>query len=64
MRFLLDAGEGGLLLFLVAFGGKADESIDQFFVRHAGGFPELGVHADAGEARHGVDFVEVDAGGF
>jgi hypothetical protein len=52
------------LLFLVAFGGQGDEAIDQLFVGHAGGLPELGVHADAGESGHGVDFVEVDTGGF
>ena len=33
------------------------------FVGDAGGLPEFGVHADAGEAGHGVDFVEIDAGG-
>src|SRR5277367_6536264 len=34
------------------------------FVGEAGGLPEFGVHADAGEAGHGVDFVEVNAAGF
>ena len=35
----LDAGEGGLLLFVVAFGGEVDEAIDQLFVGYAGGLP-------------------------
>ena len=48
----------------MAFGGEGDEAVDELFVGYAGGLPELGVHADAGEAGHGVDFVEVDAGGF
>ena len=51
------------MFFFVAFGGEGDEAVDQLFVGDAGGLPELGVHADAGEAGHGVDFVEVDAGG-
>ena len=49
------------MLFVVAFEGERDEAVDQFFVGDAGGLPELGVHGDAGEAGHGVDFVEVDA---
>ena len=63
-RCYLDAGEGGLLLFAVAFSGEGDEAIDELFVGYAGRLPEFGVHANAGEAGHGVDFVEVDAGGF
>ena len=64
MRFLLDAGEGGLLFFLVAFCGERDEAIDELFIGQAGGFPQLRIHADTGEAGHGVDFVEIDAGSF
>src|SRR5580700_2983039 len=41
-----------------------DEFVDELFVGEAGGLPELGVHADAGETGHGIDFVEVDARGF
>jgi hypothetical protein len=52
------------LLFVVAFGGEGDQAIDELFVGDAGGLPEFWVHADAGEAGHCVDFVEVDAGGF
>ena len=63
-RCSLDEGEGGLLLFGVAVGGECYEAVDQLFVGDAGGLPEFRIHADAGEARHGVDFVEVDAGGF
>src|SRR5882757_6912233 len=48
----------------MAFGGEGNEAVDELFVGDAGGLPELGVHADAGEAGHGIDFVEVDAGGF
>jgi len=59
---LLDAGEGGLLFFLVAFGGQGDEAVDKLLIGQARGLPELGEHADAGEAGHGIDFVEVDAG--
>jgi len=44
----------------MAFGSKVDETVDKLLVRKARGFPELGVHADAGEAGHSIDFVEVD----
>lgn len=33
MRWLLDAGEGGLLFFLVAIGSKSDEAVDELFIR-------------------------------
>ncbi len=46
----------------MAFGGQGDEAVDKLLVRKARGLPELGVHADAGKAGHGIDFVEVDAG--
>ena len=49
---------------MVAFGGEGDEAVNELFVGDAGGLPELGVHADAGEAGHSVDFVEINAGGF
>ena len=52
-----------LLLFAMAFDGQGDEAVDEFFIRDAAGLPELGVHADAGEAGHGIDFIEVDAAG-
>jgi len=52
------------LLFAMALNSESDESVDELRVGKAGGFPEFGVHADAGEAGHGVDFVEVNAGGF
>jgi hypothetical protein len=35
----LDAGEGGLLLFVVTFGGEGDEAVDELFVGDAGGLP-------------------------
>jgi hypothetical protein len=35
----LDAGEGGLLLFAVAFDGEGDEAVDELFVGDAGGLP-------------------------
>ena len=52
------------MLFAVAIDGEGDEAVYQLFVGEAGGLPEFGVHADAGEAGHGVDFIEVDAGRF
>jgi len=60
---ILDAAESGLLLFLVAFGGQGNEAIDQLFIGYACCLPELGIHADAGESGHRIDFVEVDTGG-
>ncbi len=58
------AGEGGLLFFLVSLNGQLDEAINEVFVGKARGLPELWVHGDAGEAGHGVDFVEIDGGFF
>src|SRR5690606_22807729 len=43
------------LLVLPTFYGQPDEPVDEVRVGQAGGFPQLGVHADAGEAGNGVD---------
>ena len=42
---------------------RASGPVNQPGVGQAGGFPEFGVHADAGEAGDGVDFVQVDRAG-
>ena len=40
---------------------QIDEPIHQLCVGESSGFPQLGIHADAGEARNGVELVEQDA---
>jgi len=48
------------LAIFVAFDGQLDQAVQQLRVGQATGFPELGVHADFGEAGHGIDLVDVD----
>src|SRR5215469_3284333 len=48
---------------VVKFEGELNEFVDQFCVGNAGGFPQLGIHADGGEAGDGVELVEIDLAG-
>src|SRR5690606_1182687 len=45
---------------LVPLQAQLDQTVDQFRVRQAGGFPQLGEHADVREAGHGVDLIHPD----
>ncbi len=45
---------------MMTFETKIHETPDQLIKGHATGGPELGIHADRREARHGIDFVEPD----
>src|SRR5688572_21351163 len=49
-----------LLFFPMPPEGELNELINQPAVGQPGRFPHLRIHADGGEARHGVDLVEVD----
>src|SRR5215471_14398661 len=53
-----------LLLLVVALHCQLDQAIDQLLVSHAGGPPQLRVHADGGKAGHGVDLVQIDSAPF
>src|SRR5512137_2516667 len=46
-----------------AFQRKLDETVDQLGVRHPAGFPEFGIHANAGETGYRVDFIEYHLAG-
>ena len=46
--------------FLKSFLPKLNQTSNQFLKRNAACCPELGVHADGSESRHGVDFVDPD----
>src|SRR5437588_5849687 len=48
------------LLILVTLYRQLDEPIQQLCIGQSARFPQLGVHADLGEAWEGVDFVDVD----
>ena len=49
-----------LLAIIITGYRQLYKAIDQFWIGDASGFPEFGIHADAREARHGVDFVEIE----
>ena len=42
----------------VSFKRKLDEAVDQVRVADSTGLPELWIHADGGESRHGIDLVD------
>src|SRR5271156_4049688 len=42
---------------------QLDQPINQLRIRQSGGFPQLRIHADGGEARNGVQFVHVNLAG-
>ena len=45
----------GAVTLRLALHGKLDQSIHQLVVGQTAGIPQLGIHADGGEAGHGVD---------
>ena len=51
------------LSVLVPFDSEAHEVVDQLRVGHPSRLPQLGIHADRGEAWQGVDFVHVRLAG-
>src|SRR5207249_4448301 len=51
------------LLLGVALQAKLDQAVEQLRIGDPAGLPQLGIHADLGEAWHGVDLVEVDRAG-
>src|ERR1039457_3036447 len=53
---------GGLLQF-VAVQRERDQAVQQFAEANPAVLPHLGVHADGGEARDGIDLVDVEAAG-
>ena len=53
-------GESRAGLFPVALEGQFDQAVQKLGVRNAARFPELGIHADGGKARNGIDLVQVD----
>ena len=53
----------GAVTFGFAFQRQFDQAVYQLGIRQAAGFPQLGIHADLGEAGDGVDFVQVDGVG-
>ena len=48
------------LLLGVAFHTKLDETVEQLRIGDTTGLPELRIHADLGEAGHGVDLVQIE----
>src|SRR5579875_139495 len=48
----------GRLLLSMPFQSQRNELIDQLGVRNATAFPHLRIHADGGEPRQGIDFVD------
>ncbi len=48
------------LLVFVPFNSELDQAVDQIRVRQPGCRPQLGIHADRGESRHGIDLVQVN----
>ena len=40
------------------FEGEFDEVVDQLWIGQPGSFPQLGIHADGGEAGNGVEFID------
>src|SRR5205807_9693768 len=48
-----------LLFLLVALQSQLDQPLNQLWVFYSGSRPQLGVHADRGEARHGIDLIEI-----
>src|SRR3990170_7387110 len=55
-----ERGRAELLLVAMTFDRQRDETIEQRRVVHAARRPQLGVHADRGEAGKGVDLVQIE----
>ena len=51
------------LLFLMPLDSQPNQPLDQLRIRQARGGPELGIHADRSESRHGVDLIQIDLPG-
>src|SRR5580658_2458986 len=47
-----------LLLIFVAFDAELNQAVDQVGISQSRSRPQLGVHADGGETRHGIDLVQ------
>jgi hypothetical protein len=43
----------------VAIESQLNQAADEFRIAYAGGRPQLGIHADRSESRHGIDFVQI-----
>src|SRR6185312_16955324 len=46
-------------LLLMPLKREFNESIDEFWILQSRGCPQLGIHADGGEAGHGIDLIHV-----
>src|SRR5262249_11676858 len=47
----------------VALQRQLDQPVQQLRIGDAACLPQLGIHADLGEARHGIDLVDVERAG-
>src|SRR5437660_8876210 len=48
------------LLVFVTLDPELDQTVNQFAIRQSSRCPQFRIHADRGEAGHGVDLVDVD----